>query len=72
MSTAIRIREAREAAGLSRVDLAARSGVGARTIEAYEQGRAEPTVRRAQKIAAALGLSLDRLLGAETTSDEAA
>lgn len=52
---------------LTRPDLAARSGVPAATIEKYEAGT-EPTLGPAQRLADALGVTLDELLRDEAVA----
>lgn len=54
-----RLRELREAAGLSQTDLAKRSGVPQATIGAYEVGRNAPTWGSVVKLAHALGVPTD-------------
>lgn len=57
-----RLREVRNARGLSLRALAARLGVSASLISQVETGRARPSVRTLYAIAAELGMSLDELL----------
>lgn len=60
-----RLRELREAKGLSREGLARVAGVSAKTIEAHEYGRtSDVSVSIAYRIAAALELPLDDLFSA--------
>ncbi|HMS88613.1 MAG TPA: helix-turn-helix transcriptional regulator [Acidimicrobiales bacterium] len=47
--------EAREAAGLSKTDLAGRAGTSRPTLSAYEHGRVSPTLDTAERILAAAG-----------------
>lgn len=47
--------EAREAAGLSKTDLAERAGTSRSTLSAYEHGRVSPTLDTAERILAAAG-----------------
>lgn len=56
-----RVKELRESAGLTQDGLADKSGVPRGTIREVEQGRREPLFGVMQKIAAALGCSLDGL-----------
>lgn len=61
-----RLREHREAQGLSREALARAAGVSAKTIEAHEYGRTtDVNVSIAFRIAAALELRLDDLFSAQ-------
>ncbi len=59
-----RLRELREAKGISPEELAALSGVHAQTIRKLEGGeRAWPRLDIAKKLARALGVTLDDLAG---------
>ena len=53
------IRAARESAGLTQAELAARIGVTRQTLIAIEQGRYSPTLELAFQISRVFGLSLD-------------
>ena len=55
MTFAEKLRELREAAGISREELALTSGLKRGTIRDYEQGKREPSLRSAVKLAGALG-----------------
>ena len=57
-----RLREGRNARGLSLRELARRLGVSASLISQVETGRARPSVRTLYAIATELGISLDELL----------
>lgn len=57
----LRLRELREAAGLSRSDLAAQAGISADAVVKWELGHREPTLKNAGKLAAALGTTCDSL-----------
>ena len=57
-----RLREVRNARGLSLRAMAARLGVSASLISQVETGRARPSVQTLYAIAAELGISLDELL----------
>jgi transcriptional regulator with XRE-family HTH domain len=59
---------ARKQQHLNRERLAVDAGVSMSALARYEQGRATPSVNTAASIAAALGISVDRLLGAEEVS----
>jgi transcriptional regulator with XRE-family HTH domain len=48
----------REGAGLTQSALADATGLGLGTVRDYEQGKKEPTLRSAARLAAALGVSL--------------
>jgi transcriptional regulator with XRE-family HTH domain len=58
-----RIRQAREAAGLSRTKLAAAVDLSAQSMSAYEYGARTPTVGTLCAIAAETGVSVAELLG---------
>ena len=64
---AIGMRRARKRAGLSQQELARRSGVSRQSIFSYEHARARPSLTTAIRLAQALSLSLDELLGREVT-----
>ena len=57
-----RLKVLREAAGWSQPALAEKSGVPVGTIRDYEQGRREPLLETAAKLARCLGHSLDSFL----------
>ncbi len=61
MTTAERIREAREACGLSQAKLAALIDVSPATVYRWETGRSEPPIGSAGQMARALGVALDSL-----------
>lgn len=61
-----RIREAREAAGLEREQLAERIGVGASTISNYELGYRYPKPNHLSKMARVLHVPVGYLSGLET------
>ncbi|MFL5340225.1 MAG: helix-turn-helix domain-containing protein [Gemmataceae bacterium] len=56
-----KLKALRQTAGLTQTDLAAKSGVSLGVIHDYEQGKKEPTLRSAVRLAAALGLSIEVL-----------
>jgi transcriptional regulator with XRE-family HTH domain len=66
-----RLREVRNARGLSLRAMAARLGVSASLISQVETGRARPSVRTLYAIAAELGISLDELLFSDARAVEA-
>jgi len=55
------IRAAREVAGMTQAELAARVGVTRQTLIAIEQGRYSPTLELAFQISRAFGVGLDDL-----------
>jgi transcriptional regulator with XRE-family HTH domain len=63
MNTGKIIVELREKKGMNQGDLAARSGVSRVMIGKYERGEASPSIDAAKKIADALEVSLDHLVG---------
>jgi transcriptional regulator with XRE-family HTH domain len=63
MSTGKIISDAREQKGWSQTDLADKSGVSRVMIGKYERGEAVPSIEAAKKIADALAVSLDYLVG---------
>jgi transcriptional regulator with XRE-family HTH domain len=54
-----RLRELREAAGLSQGELAARAGISQPRITEYERGRRSPTWESVVRLAMILGVSTD-------------
>jgi transcriptional regulator with XRE-family HTH domain len=54
-----KLRELRAAAGLTQEQLASSAGVPVGTIRDYEQGRRDPLLSKAQRLARALQVSLD-------------
>ena len=59
-----RVRELREARGLSQIDLAAAAKLTRQSVGAIEAGRATPAVDVAMRLAQALGCSVEALFGA--------
>jgi transcriptional regulator with XRE-family HTH domain len=57
-----KLKEVREAAGLTQAQLAERSGIPLGTIREYEQNKREPLVSKAGKLARALGQTIEALL----------
>jgi transcriptional regulator with XRE-family HTH domain len=58
MDVATTLRAARQRAGLSQVDLAARTGTSQATVSAYESGRKQPSVATLSRLLAATGSRL--------------
>ena len=59
------LKEARLKSGLSQKDLSENIGVAKSTYSLYESGKREPNVDTIKKIASALNVSADMLLGLE-------
>ncbi|CAM3888432.1 helix-turn-helix transcriptional regulator [Isoptericola cucumis] len=66
-----RVRELRSAAGLTQADLAARVAVSRRTIISIEQGRFDPSLPLAFRLARALGTRVDELFIPDDDGDQA-
>lgn len=60
------LKEARLKSGLSQKDLSENIGVAKSTYSLYESGKREPNADTIKKIASALNVSADMLLGLET------
>src|SRR3954454_16084162 len=58
------IRRLRQEAGMSQAGLAAAVGINTRQINRYESGEQQPALGVAQRLAFALGVTLDELAGA--------
>jgi transcriptional regulator with XRE-family HTH domain len=70
MSFSKRLREIRELKGLSREELAERSGLSRGAVRDYEQGHREPSLRSACQLADALGVKVDEMRnGREDAAD---
>lgn len=65
MSFSENLRKLRIERELTQEDLAKKSGVSARMIQNYEIGTSQPRMGTAEKLAAALEISVNDLLGAE-------
>jgi transcriptional regulator with XRE-family HTH domain len=63
MNTSKRMTDTRKEKNWSQTDLANESGVSREMIGKYERGEAAPSIDAAKKIADALGVSLDYLVG---------
>jgi transcriptional regulator with XRE-family HTH domain len=59
MTFAEKLKELRQAKGMSQADLSAASGIPIGTIRDYEQGKRDPLLSNAQRLAKALSVSLD-------------
>jgi transcriptional regulator with XRE-family HTH domain len=59
MTFADKLRELRQAGGMTQAALSEASGIPLPTIRDYEQGKREPLLSNAQRLARALGASLD-------------
>src|SRR3954453_3916987 len=57
------VRQLRQDAGLSQAGLAAAAGIHLRQIHRYESGEQQPALDVAQRLATALGVTLDELAG---------
>src|SRR3954452_7703887 len=57
------MRRLRQEAGISQAGLAAAAGVHLRQIHRYESGEQQPALGVAQRLATALGVTLDELAG---------
>ena len=57
------LRRLREAAGLTQIELSARVGVTQAALSAWEIGMAMPSLTNTVRLADALGISIDELLG---------
>lgn len=66
-----RVTGAREARGMTRKELAERLGVRVRTLESWEEDRADPRANKLQMLAGVLGVSLMWLLTGEGDGLEA-
>lgn len=64
-----RVREAREALGLSQAELAERAGLTRQSVGAIEAGRATPSVHAALRLARALDADVESLFGAGRRGD---
>ncbi len=71
MSFAKRLTDTRKQKGLSQDDLATLIGTKGPAIGRYERGATKPTIEVASKLADALGVSLDYLVGKVDTALDA-
>ena len=67
-----RLRQARDASGLTQEDVAARLDVAPQTVWQWEDGRVAPMVDRLNVLASLYGVSVDWLLGRTNVSEEVA
>lgn len=56
------LKQIREAEGMTREELAYKSGVGYHMISAIENGKRNPSLKNAEKIAEALDITVDSLI----------
>lgn len=63
-----RLKELREMAEMTQEQLAKKSGVQCRMIQRYEAGTSHPRYSAAEKLADALNVSVDKLMGKEEKS----
>lgn len=66
VDVATRLRELREARGISMRTLATRSGLSANALSMIERGKTSPSVSTLYKLADALGVSITAFFGVET------
>lgn len=64
-----RLTEHREAAGLTKTELALKAGVTERTVRNIERGEYKPSYQTARKIADVLGVPMESLV-AQTNEEE--
>lgn len=64
------IKEARELKGITQKELAEMVGTNQKIISRYERGTQIPSVKRAEQIAAALSIRLDKLTIAKKGEQE--
>lgn len=60
-----RLKDIRESKNLTQEELANLSGVSARSIQRYESGASRPRVEATEKIAKALNVSVNEILGSD-------
>lgn len=71
MDIGLRIKNARKNAGLTQKSLAEKSGLAEITIRQYETNKREPRNEQIRKIAHALGLTEEELLGLDRFTNDA-
>lgn len=69
MTLGNRLKSLRIDAGLTQEQLAERIGVKKQNISRYENGRVEPNIRTAKRIAEALGVTLEDIASSVSVSD---
>lgn len=57
------LKEIRKAKGMTQAQLAKAAKIHRITISKYEAGRVDPTLNSAEKLASALGVTVDELIG---------
>ena len=72
MGAAMTVRQARQRAGMSLRELAARAGTSHATLSAYENGAKTPSVKTLERIVRAAGFALDLELVPRVDGDEPA
>lgn len=70
MTFAERLKELRLRAGMTQAALAQASGLGLPTIHHYEQGKREPSLRSAVKLAEALGVAVQEFVDSVKGEEE--
>lgn len=58
-----KLREIRKLKGMTQATLSAFTGVNRVSIAKYETGKTEPSLKTAEKLALALGVTVDELIG---------
>ncbi len=61
----MRIKQLREAAGLSQRELGERIGISGPAVAMWESGENRPSLTNLEKLADVLGVSIDAILGRE-------
>ena len=61
----MRIKELREAAGMSQRELGERIGISGPAVSMWESGENRPSLTNLEKLADVLGVSIDAILGRE-------
>jgi transcriptional regulator with XRE-family HTH domain len=64
-----KLQRIRKEAGMSQFQLAVAASVPVSTLQGWEQGRREPLLLAAARVAKALGVSLDQLAGVLTENE---
>lgn len=66
----LKLKQIREENGITQAELARKMGVAASTIGSYEQGIREPDHKNLVQLSRVLGVTVDRLLGADCCLSE--